>query len=123
MSINLKKTTAAYGRVLGAVVATVILGAVSLTSPARADVISPDTGLSVTLGKMTVFIYYHPTKTGYQVVTTASNEDPDSIIRFVATLAPGQDAVVSVPRGLGEPALQVRLHRVGDQVEVEHLVS
>jgi hypothetical protein len=85
--------------------------------------ISPDAGLEATLGAMAISIYYHPTPTGYQVVITAGTADQHSFVRFVSTLGPGQDAVVSVPRGEGQPALELRLHRVGDRVELQRPIS
>ena len=66
-----------------------------------AEIISPDVGLQATLDAVNVSIYYHPTSAGYHVVITAGAEDSHSVVRFVSTLAPGQDAVVSVLRGVG----------------------
>jgi hypothetical protein len=66
-----------------------------------------------------VSIYHEPTDTGYQVVITAGAEEPGIVIRFVSNLAPGQGTVVSVPRGAGQPARELSLHRVGDQLELE----
>jgi hypothetical protein len=98
-------------------------GAITLATGAHAEVIPPDAGLQAVLGAVNVTIYYHPAKTGYQVVTTASTDQPDSVIRFVSTLAPGQDAIISVPRGVGQSALELRLRRVGDRVEFQRPTS
>jgi len=76
-----------------------------------------------TLDAVAISIYYHPTLAGYQVVITAGTADPHSFVRFVSTLTPGQDAVVSVPRGEGQPALELRLRRVGDRVELQRPAS
>ncbi|PPQ28749.1 hypothetical protein [Rhodopila globiformis] len=100
-------------------IAGALLGAVSIASSAQAETIAPDTGLQAVLGTVNVTIYYHPVAAGYQVVTTASTDQPDSVIRFVSTLAPGQDALVSVPRGVGQPALEIHLRRVGDRLEFQ----
>jgi hypothetical protein len=99
--------------------AGVLLGAFSIATPARAEVIAPDAGLQTVLGTVNVTIYYHPVAAGYQVVTTASTDQPDSVIRFVSTLAPGQDAMISVPRSAGEPALEIHLRRIGDRLEFQ----
>ena len=80
--------------------------------------ISPDAGLEATLDAVAISIDHHPTLTGYQVVITAGTADPHAV-RFVSTLALGQDAIVSVPRGEGQPALELRLRRVGDRVELQ----
>jgi hypothetical protein len=103
--------------------AATILGGFGAASTAGAEVISPDAGLDATLNAVAISIYYDPTLTGYQVVITAGTADPYSFVRFVCTLAPGQDAVVSVPRGEGQPALELRLRRVGDRVELQRPVS
>src|SRR5690348_12292448 len=99
------------------VLAGAFLGAITIATAVattvRAEVVAPDTGLQAALGAVNVTVYYHPVAAGFQVVTTASTDQPDSVIRFVSTLAPGQDAIVSVPRGVGEPALEIRLRRVG----------
>ncbi len=104
-------------------VAGTLLGALGAATAARAEVIPPDAGLQAVLGAVNVTVYYHPMKSGYQVVTTASTDQADSVIRFVSTLAPGQDTLISVPRGVGEPALELHLRRVGDRVEFERPTS
>ena len=103
--------------------AATFLGALGVSSTAGAEVISPDAGLDATLDAVSINIYYHPTPTGYQVVITAGTADPHSFVRFVSTLAPGQEAVLSVPRGESRPALELRLRRVGDRVELLRPVS
>jgi hypothetical protein len=100
-------------------IAGALVGAFSVATAARADIVVPDAGLQAALGAVNVTIYYHPLAAGYQVVTTASTDQPDSVIRFVSTLMPGQDAIISVPRGVGEPALEIHLRRVGDRLEFQ----
>jgi hypothetical protein len=100
-------------------IAGALVGAFSVATAARADIVAPDAGLQAALGAVNVTIYYHPLAAGYQVVTTASTDQPDSVIRFVSTLMPGQDAIISVPRGVGEPALEIHLRRVGDRLEFQ----
>jgi len=114
---------AAHLQVPRILLAATILGGFGVASTAGAEVISPDAGLDATLDAVAISIYYHPTLIGYQVVITAGTADPHSFVRFVATLAPGQDAVVSVPRGEGQPARELRVRRVGDRVELQRPVS
>jgi hypothetical protein len=115
---------AAHPQVPRILLAATILGGFGVASTAGVEVISPDAGLDATLDAVAISIYYHPTLTGYQVVITAGTADPPySFVRFVSTLAPGQDAVVSVPRGEGQPALELRLRRVGDRVELQRPAS
>jgi hypothetical protein len=100
-------------------IAGAFLGAFSVAIAAQAEIVAPDAGLQATLGAVNVTVYYHPVASGYQVVTTASTDQPDSVIRFVSTLVPGQDTIISVPRGIGEPALEIHLRRVGDRLEFQ----
>jgi hypothetical protein len=103
--------------------AAVFVGSLELQAAARVEVVSPDTGLTATLDDVSVTVYYHPTNVGYQVVITAGTDDPHSIVRFVTTLVPGQDAIVSVPRAIGQGALQLDFRRVGDRVELQRTIS
>jgi hypothetical protein len=105
-------------RVLRVLFATALLGT-SLTPTLGAELISPLDGFQAALGRVAVSIYYEPTHTEYRVVITAGTEEPDTVIRLVSNLAPGQGVVVSVPRGAGQPARELHLHRVGDQLELE----
>jgi hypothetical protein len=51
-------------------------------------------------------------------VTMQPNKDGTSL-RLVATLASGQWVKLSVPRALGEPPIEVRFMRQGDQLVVD----
>ncbi len=103
--------------------AGVLLGAFGIANVAQAEVVPPDAGFQAVLGAINVTVYYHPVKSGYEVVTTASTDQSDSTIRFISTLAPGQDATISVPRGVGESALELHLRRIGDRVEFQRPTS
>ena len=103
--------------------ASVILGSFGLSSLAEAQIVSPDAGLQTKLGPIFVSISYRPSDAGYRVVVTASTREPDSVVRFVSTLAPGQYTIVSVPRGVGQSALEMRLSRIGDRIELERPTS
>lgn len=92
-------------------------------SAAAAEVVPPGAGLTETLGAVNVSVFYWPVAAGYETVVTAGTEEPDSAVRFVWTLAPGQAAVVSVPRGPGQPALELRLLHIGDRLELQRPVS
>ena len=100
-----------------ALFATALFGT-SLTPTFGAELISPLVGFQAKLGPVAVSIYYETTHTEYHVVITAGDEEPDSVIRFVSNLAPGQGVVVSVPRGAGQPARELYLDRVGNQLEL-----
>ncbi|MBB6255047.1 hypothetical protein [Nitrospirillum iridis] len=115
----MSRSIAAHSILFSAVVA----GAVSLVTIARGETLSADTALKAKFDAVDVNLYYHPTKAGYQVVVTAGTQDPASTVRFVSTLAPDQETVVSVPRGVGQPALELHVRRTGDTLELVRPVS
>ncbi|TWB62314.1 hypothetical protein [Nitrospirillum viridazoti] len=115
----MSRSIAAHSILFSAVVA----GAVGLATVARSETLSADTALQAKFDAVDVNLYYHPTKAGYQVVVTAGTQDPASTVRFMSTLAPDQETVVSVPRGAGQQALELRLRRIGDQLELVRPVS
>jgi hypothetical protein len=108
----------AIGRLPQILLATALLGAFAVR-PAAAEVIPPGAGLTATLGDVNISVHYQPAASGYEAGTDA----PGGVVRFVSTLAPGQEAVVAVPRGAGQPALELRLLRIGDRLELQRPVS
>jgi hypothetical protein len=103
--------------------ATALFGAFGLRPAGAAEVIPPGTGLTTTFDAVNISVTYRPADTGYETVITAGTEVPGSVVRFVSTLVPGQEALVSVPRGAGQPALELRLRRVGDRLELQRPMS
>ncbi|MDE1146441.1 MAG: hypothetical protein PW843_07435 [Azospirillaceae bacterium] len=103
--------------------ASAVAGALGFAGAARAENLTADTALKTTFDAVDVNLYYHPTAAGYQVVVTAGTQDPASTVRFVSTLMPDQETLVSVPRGVGQPALELHLRRVGDKMELVRPVS
>ena len=74
--------------------------------------------------------YWAETPDGWQVVTTidtVSGRDTDrerhAVVRFSATLQPGQTQLISVPFGVGEQQQVLRIRRIGDQIEVERVAG
>ena len=102
-----------------------LAGLIGLTyaTVARAGDLRPIEANVATLGAVTVVTYYTPGPEGFDLVATAqTGEDGGPVpLRFTATLAPGQRAVISVPRAAGEPPLAVEFARVGDRVEVREV--
>ncbi|HEV2123064.1 MAG TPA: hypothetical protein VGW38_09860 [Chloroflexota bacterium] len=85
-----------------------------------ADAVSlaPMGASTVALGAYTGVAYYTVTDAGYQVVATVAAGEAGAPIRFVSTLADGQNATLSVPQALGSPALQVEFQRCGEALVV-----
>lgn len=94
-------------------------------APAQAggEIVSPRAGLTVALGTTNVSILYQPTATGFQVVATAGTDKSGDVTRLVCTLMPGQEVAISVPRSVGQSAIELRLHRRGHVLELLRPVS
>jgi len=90
-----------------------------------ADAVSlaPVSASTVALGTYTGVAYYTVEDTGYQVVATVAAGEAGVPIRFVSTLADGQNAILSVPQAVGLPALEMEFQRCGDAVVVRSPTS
>lgn len=91
---------------------------------AHATDLVPATARLVKLGPISALTYYTVEPDGFRVVTTvqveaAANDARDATpLRFVVTLAPGQGTTVSVPRDGGRGAIELRIARIGDRIEI-----
>ncbi len=91
---------------------------VTLAGTAVAGDLAPMAGQSIKLGSVIGTAYYTIGADGYRVVTTLASGEDATPIRVVTTLQPGQRTTISVPRAIGESALQVEIARIGDTVQV-----
>lgn len=73
-------------------------------------------GRSIALGPVAGTVYFVQQGTEDDVVATLSAGAGNPIVRFEASLSPGQSAVISVPRGPGEKAIAIRIRRQGERV-------
>ena len=85
---------------------------------ASAVSLAPLAGSTLKLGGYTGVAYYTAETSGHQVVATIAPGGASAPIRFVSTLADGQNAILSVPQALGQPALEVEFQHCGDAVLV-----
>jgi hypothetical protein len=102
-----------YQSVLLSAVATV-----AIPNTVHAEALTPIHAQKVDLGTFTGVAYYTVEQGGYRLVVTLQAAENHATVRFVATLAPGQAATLSVPRSMGEPAVDVHFVRQGDQIVV-----
>jgi hypothetical protein len=102
-----------YGSPLLAAVA-----AIAVSSTLHADPLQPIQAQKIELGALAGVAYYTVEPDGYRLVVTLAGRESDSPIRFVATLAPGQAVTLSAARNVGEPAVEVRFVRQGEQLSV-----
>jgi len=94
--------------------------------PSRFQPNKPLQAVDADLGSAgTATIYYTSAQDGYHVVATLQSGGPEGqqVIRFTTTLAAGQAAEISTPRGLGQPADVIRIVRDGDQLRIEKPTS
>ena len=86
---------------------------------AHAESLAPVQGRAVALGQVSGVVYYTVEPDGYRVVATLQAGETHSVVRLMATLTPGQSVVLSTPGAAGEPAIEVRFARHGDELSVE----
>jgi hypothetical protein len=92
--------------------------AACLAGAAQAEELQPVQGRSIALGPVNGVAYYTNDEVGSHLVATLSSGEGATPIRVVATLVAGQSVTLSVPRGVGEPAIEVTFNRQGDRVFV-----
>jgi len=97
-----------------------LLAMVAASGPVRADILHPIEAMQADVGGMSVTAYYMPTERGYQVVAIVQDdvELPTTVMRFVTTLQPDQDATISVPWALDQRSVELVFRRSGDTVVV-----
>jgi hypothetical protein len=89
-----------------------------ITGSAHASELAPIEGLSIKVANVVGSAYYTIEKDGYQVVATLASSEEATPVRFIATLRSGQNVIVSVPRALGQSAMEVEIKRIEDRVFV-----
>jgi hypothetical protein len=74
--------------------------------------------------------YWESKSDGWHVVTTVDivigrdgEAEKHAVVRFSAVLLPGQMQLVSVPVGIGQQQLVLRIRRLGDRIEVARVPS
>ncbi|UGY01020.1 hypothetical protein [Bradyrhizobium quebecense] len=82
--------------------------------PAEARGLRPIEAQSIHLGDVSGVAYYTVEPDGYRVVTTLSQGEAGTPVRFVSVLAPGQRALLSTPNQAGA----VEISRNGDSLTV-----
>ena len=97
-------------------IAVMAIGGLFLSGAVSADELQPMQGGIVQLGPVSGSFYYTDGPDGYRVVTTLSQLPNEAPVRFISTLRNGESVIVSVPRAAGQPAAELRIHRVGDHL-------
>jgi hypothetical protein len=98
------------------------LAILAATSSGAAE-LQPGSGYSLHLARFDGSLYYTVQEDGYRVVATLASGAEDLPIRFVSTLAPGQQVEISVPQAAGEPEIALKVRRDGDLLLMSDLGS
>jgi hypothetical protein len=108
---------------------SLLLAAVFFNAPlcgaAQAMELKPMMAQQVKLGPISAMAYYTIEKNGFRIVTTiqpdetVEGEDFDPLpVRFIVTLAAGQEVRISVPCEVGIKPIELKIARSGDEVEI-----
>jgi hypothetical protein len=87
-------------------------------SASQAGELRPLQAASIALGSMNGVAYYTAESDGFRVVATFADGEAGQPFRFAATLVDGQSILVSVPRGVDQPAHEVEIARIDDKLFV-----
>lgn len=83
----------------------------------RGGALLPMQAYSVSIPGFTGIVHYTSESDGLRVVASLA-EEGGAPLRIVSTLAPETTMVLSVPRGVGEPATEIEMRRRGDFVVI-----
>jgi hypothetical protein len=86
---------------------------------AQADELLPIQSRTIAMGLVNGDAYYTNDAAGLRLVATLNGDEGGTPVRLATTLATGQSVTLSVPAGVGEPAVEVRFSRRGDRVFVD----
>jgi len=101
------------------------------TDKSLGKAVSENQGVVTPLGSDTTAVSYWTTAPdGWYVVTTVdtvagrdSNHEQHAIVRFSATLEPGQSPLISVPLAPGQQQQALRIRRINDRIEMERIAD
>ena len=110
-------------RILLASAALTAGGMASAMGSAQAQHLNALEAAQINLGGATFSAYYVPMGDGYHLVTTEQSGPEKTVTRFTVVLRPGQEVKIEMPRDLGKPSVELRIDRVGNQVEIRKPTS
>ncbi len=85
----------------------------------QAEELLPIQSRTIALGPVSGAAYYTDDAAGSRVVATLGGDEDSAPMRVVVTLAAGQSVTLSVPAGVGEPAVAVTFIRRDGRVFVD----
>ena len=99
---------------------SLLLGAMlaGFAATASAQTLAPLHHAGIDLGSTRGSAYYVVARDGYHVVATLQSGSASTPIRFIAVLAAGQSAIVSIPGPVGTKPTEVVFTRSADRLDV-----
>ena len=96
----------------------VVASGLFVVSAAEARDLRPMEAALISAGDVRGTAYFTQDPDGFPVVTTLVAGEQGTPVRFISTLQAGQKMVISVPRLVGQSAVEVEIARIGDTVHV-----
>jgi hypothetical protein len=95
------------------------------------SIVSEGQGVTTELsGNASAITYWVNEADGWHVITTvdtlieqSGGSDKHAVVRFSSVLLPGQSQTISVPFPTGARQQVLRIRRLGDQLEIERILS
>jgi hypothetical protein len=117
--------------VVATITATPGLLATQVSNAANSKAVDENQAVVTPLGADTTAVsYWTSAPDGWYVVTTVdtvigrdSNHEQHAIVRFSATLEPGQSQLISVPMAPGQQQQALRIRRINDRIEMEQIAD
>lgn len=85
----------------------------------QAGELSPVQGASLQLGQANGIVFYTDEPDGYRVVATLTQTPQTAPVRFIAMLKDGQTVTLSVGQAVDQPALEVKIRRIGNHLFID----
>ena len=89
-----------------------------MTGLSMAAELAPINAHRIHFARFDGILYYTVEQDGYRVVATLASGPEEMPIRFIATLGPGQRAMISVPQSVDQPSVDFEIFRDGDALIV-----
>jgi hypothetical protein len=89
-----------------------------MTGLSMAAELAPINAHRIHFARFDGILYYTVEQDGYRVVATLASGPEELPIRFIATLGPGQRAMISVPQSVDQPSVDFEIFRDGDALIV-----
>jgi len=94
------------------------LACIAMCDASAAGELAPGNGHTVHLDDVYGVVYYSVEQDGYRVVVTLASGTDQSPVRFISTLGLGERLVISVPRAVNQPSVDLEIRRNGESLVI-----